>query len=163
LKKILELSGFISIDDEMRGRFTTFGSTGQWHFECDTDPLLPFADNPVVLSIMEKSLREEQLGELADLRRHIDRGASMESKYKMFRNFMANELQITREDIMQWTKESVAETVGKLIGQLNTDKLISDAVVEFLGSRMNVGYDSIKSYVRQMLAERFDIKVSMKE
>lgn len=34
-----------------------------------------------------------------------------DSKYKMFRNFMVNELGIGRADIEQWTKEAVAAQV----------------------------------------------------
>ena len=42
-----------------------------------------------------------------------------DNKYKMFRNYMVNELGITRDDIKQWTKDAVAETVNKELHQIN--------------------------------------------
>lgn len=33
----------------------------------------------------------------------------MNSKYRMFKNFMFNDLGITKEDIKEWTKEAVRE------------------------------------------------------
>lgn len=38
-------------------------------------------------------------------------------KYRMFKQFMHNELQISKEDIHQWVKESVEEEVKKLVAQ----------------------------------------------
>lgn len=46
------------------------------------------------------------------------------NKYKMFRNFMVNELSITREDIKTWTKEAVAEEVLKIVGQIDIEGII---------------------------------------
>jgi len=37
------------------------------------------------------------------------------NRYKMFRNFMVNELGLRREDLEEWAKESVAEEVRKFI------------------------------------------------
>lgn len=42
-----------------------------------------------------------------------------DNRYKMFRNFMYNELGITREDIKTWTKEAIHERVDKLVGQMD--------------------------------------------
>ncbi|OKO76049.1 hypothetical protein AC630_23720 [Bradyrhizobium sp. AS23.2] len=42
----------------------------------------------------------------------------------MFRNFMANELQITREDIKQWTAEAVAAEVKRQMGQIDVQGII---------------------------------------
>lgn len=42
-------------------------------------------------------------------------------KYKMFRNFMANELGITRGDIRQWTEAAVTAEVQRQLGQMNLD------------------------------------------
>lgn len=41
--------------------------------------------------------------------------AERNNKYAMFRNYMFNELQISKEDIRQWIKEAVAEQVTTLI------------------------------------------------
>jgi hypothetical protein len=55
-------------------------------------------------------------------------------RYKMFRNFMANELGITREDIKLWSQEAVKEQAGKLAGQTDIEGIVRacvrDAVAE---------------------------------
>lgn len=48
------------------------------------------------------------------------------SKYRMFRNFMCNELSITRYDIENWTKEAVAAEVHKLVSGDEIDQLVKD-------------------------------------
>ena len=39
------------------------------------------------------------------------------NKYKMFKNFMMNELQITKEDIKEWIYESIKEGSKKVVKQ----------------------------------------------
>lgn len=51
-----------------------------------------------------------------------------DSKYKLFRNFMVNELQIGRADIEQWTKEAVAVEVARIVKQTNMDALVREQV-----------------------------------
>lgn len=41
--------------------------------------------------------------------KHEQEGLIMESKYKMFRNYMHNELGISKEDIREWTYSAVKE------------------------------------------------------
>lgn len=52
----------------------------------------------------------------------------MENKYKEFRNFMCNELAITRHDIEAWTKEAVATEVHKLVSGQDMKALAASAV-----------------------------------
>ena len=42
-------------------------------------------------------------------------------KYKMFKQFMHNELGITKEDIREWVKEAVREEAAKLIAKTYDD------------------------------------------
>jgi len=58
-------------------------------------------------------------------------------KYKMFKQFMHNELGITKEDIREWVKESVREEAAKLIANTYED------------------YD-VKREIRDMLRTPFD-------
>ena len=51
-----------------------------------------------------------------------------DSKYKLFRNFMVNELQVGRADIEQWTKEATAVEVARIVGQINMDALVREQV-----------------------------------
>jgi small-conductance mechanosensitive channel len=39
----------------------------------------------------------------------------MSDKYQMFRNFMYNELGVTKDDIREWTKETVKEVAEQYI------------------------------------------------
>ena len=52
----------------------------------------------------------------------------MSEKYKMFRNYMVNELGISKEDIKEWTKEAITTEVEKLIGQIDVDGMVRNAV-----------------------------------
>lgn len=54
-------------------------------------------------------------------------------KYKMFRNFMVNELGITREDIRSWTEEAIASEVRKLVGQIDVEGLIKRNIKDVSG------------------------------
>jgi hypothetical protein len=51
-----------------------------------------------------------------------------DNKYKLFRNFMVNELGIGRDDIEEWTKQAVAETVDKIVRQKKWDDFIETKV-----------------------------------
>jgi hypothetical protein len=51
-----------------------------------------------------------------------------DNKYKLFRNFMVNELGIGRDDIEEWAKQAVAETVDKIVRQKTWDDLIETKV-----------------------------------
>lgn len=44
-----------------------------------------------------------------------------DNKYNLFRNYMVNELGITREDIERWTKEAIAAQVEKLFASGRVD------------------------------------------
>ena len=41
----------------------------------------------------------------------------MNDKYKMFKNFMHNELGISKEDIREWVRESIKEEVKNVVEQ----------------------------------------------
>ena len=46
----------------------------------------------------------------------------MSEKYKMFKQFMHNELGITKEDIREWVKESVREEAAKMVAKTYEDE-----------------------------------------
>lgn len=82
----------------------------------------------------------------------------MNDKYKMFRNFMFNELGITKEDIKEWTKEAIDERIGKIIGQMNIEQKITDTASRILYNSWNVT-DSIKKDIAVELAKKIDISL----
>jgi hypothetical protein len=51
-----------------------------------------------------------------------------DNKYKLFRNFMVNELGIGKDDIEEWTKQAVAEAVDKIVRQKKWDDVIEQKV-----------------------------------
>lgn len=73
---------------------------------------------------------DNQTGHMPDADQSIKTAPGQDSanKYKMFRNYMTNELGITRGDIEAWTKEAVAGEVQKLVGHINIPKMVSAAI-----------------------------------
>jgi hypothetical protein len=92
-------------------------------------------------------------------------------KYKLFRNYMTNELGISREDIKAWVCESIATEVGKLIGQINIEERFSQAlqtkVNAALGlSRFGEASKELRLILTEQLAKQIaqglDIDVTVK-
>lgn len=63
-------------------------------------------------------------------------------KYKQFRNYMCNELGITRADIEAWTKEATASEVIKRLDQLNIPAIVSSKVNELVRSSLGSNFNS---------------------
>jgi hypothetical protein len=57
-----------------------------------------------------------------------------ENKYKMFRNFMVNELGISKDDIKDWCQSAVREEVAKLVGQIDVPGQVRRAVEHNIGN-----------------------------
>jgi hypothetical protein len=68
----------------------------------------------------------------------------------MFRNFMTNELGITREDIKLWTQEAIKESVDKLVGQIDVEGIV--------GRRVS---DNVSATIRQSLG-RSDLGILLR-
>ena len=58
-------------------------------------------------------------------------------KYKMFKQFMHNELGITKEDIREWVKESVREEVVKLVAKTYDDFDVKQEIRDMLRTPYN--------------------------
>lgn len=88
----------------------------------------------------------------------------MSDKYREFRNFMANELGITRDDIEAWTKEAVALQVGKLVGQINLSRIAEHEVEKQVRAALEVhpyGKDSIvvSRALAKFLADKITVAI----
>lgn len=89
----------------------------------------------------------------------------MTEKYTAFRNFMVNELGITRVDIEAWTKETVAREVAKLVGQLNIAGMVSrevDSQVKsgiFKSSYSRELSEDVRTLVRQAIAAEIEGRI----
>jgi hypothetical protein len=84
-------------------------------------------------------------------------------KYTAFRNFMCNELGITRQDIEAWTKQSVANEVEKRIGQINVEKLVNESILKATRDAMT-GYSTngIREALAKELANQLVLQVKAK-
>ena len=58
-------------------------------------------------------------------------------KYKMFKQFMHNELGITKEDIREWVKESVREEAAKMIAKTYEDFDVKREIRDVINSPYN--------------------------
>lgn len=86
--------------------------------------------------------------------------ASKNDKYSMFRNFMINELEITKEDIREWIKESIKEEVKLVVSntfeKVNPEQMIRNVVYENDWYRSN----NQSEFNRKVIAEAAKIIVS---
>lgn len=69
-------------------------------------------------------------------------------KYRMFKQFMHNELGITKEDIREWVKEAVREEAAKLIAKTYDDYDVKREIRDMLRSP----YDSIRKDITNVAA-----------
>lgn len=69
-------------------------------------------------------------------------------KYRMFKQFMHNELGITKEDIREWVKEAVREEAAKLINKTYDDYDVKREIRDMLRSP----YDSIRKDITHAAA-----------
>jgi hypothetical protein len=79
-------------------------------------------------------------------------------KYKMFRNFMVNELGITRDDLATWTKEAITAQVVRLLGQMNLQQTVENAVKTELRS-YNGMIGDIKRNIVENISKSIELKI----
>lgn len=80
-------------------------------------------------------------------------------KYKMFKNFMFNELNISKEDIHEWVHEAVNEEAKRLVNQEYSKFSISDIISTQVFKNRDI-FDSENSYrlredIKAKIAEYF--------
>ena len=89
-----------------------------------------------------------------------------DNKYKIFRNFMVNELKITREDIKEWTMQAVNESVEKILRGMSIEDLVRDSVHRIITQNVNAfsfAQDITEKIAGDMLRKKLDISVKLKE
>lgn len=88
-------------------------------------------------------------------------------KYNMFKNFLHNELGISREDIREWIKEAVADEARKIIKKTFDDfDVQSEARGEMrrmISSRYSEVYQDIINASVKIMLSQFDISVKEKD
>lgn len=96
--------------------------------------------------------------------------ASKNDKYSMFRNFMINELEITKEDIRQWIKDSIEEEAKKIVensfGKCNPEEIIKKCIFEsdwYLGHTQKDFNNKIISKTAEILAKNINLSINKDE
>lgn len=90
----------------------------------------------------------------------------MDDRYKIFRNFMVNELKITKEDIVAWTEAAIEQIVNRMVetGKLNMqaalDRAVDRAVTRAL--RLNEGYyaNALGDRILEQAAKKIKVTVT---
>ncbi len=92
-----------------------------------------------------------------------------DSRYKLFRNFMVNELSITRADIVQWVHEAIDAHIDRLVkaGEIKVgamfERAIERQVSAMIGENRNWGNKSVQAEVADRVAARIMFAVREKD
>lgn len=85
---------------------------------------------------------------------------STENKYKLFRQYMTNELGITRTDIEAWVKEAVSAEVQKLLGQINIERRVEIEVNSAVRNLFTASYGRPTDKVMELIQAAFLAEIS---
>ena len=83
----------------------------------------------------------------------------MNDKYKMFKNFMFNELGITKDDIRFWVKEAVAEEARRVVAKTYEDFNVEKALRDAITTPYSPIRKDIEEKAVRFLLHKFDIKI----
>lgn len=84
-------------------------------------------------------------------------------KYKMFRNFMFNELGITKEDIRDWIQEAVQEEAHRLIIKTYNNFDVETELKRQLTDRYSPLRQDVISDCSKKLLETITLTISKRE
>lgn len=89
--------------------------------------------------------------------------ATKDDKWVMFRNYMHNELGITKEDIRMWINEAVKEEAKKNVADSfqreNPEQLIKRAIYDSCVFGNKVFKDGVIQRTGEILADKLEIKL----
>ena len=78
-------------------------------------------------------------------------------KWEMFKNYMHNELGITKDDIRAWIKEAAAEQAQRLVDQEFGNFNIKSKITEIATREFNNRYSNIRSELVAEIAKKLTI------
>ena len=82
-------------------------------------------------------------------------------KYEMFKNFMHNELGISRDEIRQWVREAVEDEARRMVsqefGKFNPAQIVKDLMFE----EKYWGQKQLQEDCRKLLVEVLSSKIKM--
>lgn len=88
-----------------------------------------------------------------------------DSRYKLFRNYMVNELGITRADIEQWTKEACAVQAEKVMANIDLEGVITKvarARADYILTGTRGNRDGLRDLIAAEIAKRIVISIHEK-
>lgn len=87
--------------------------------------------------------------------------AGKDDRWSMFKNYMHNELQISKDDIKLWLIEAVKEEARKLINNTEGDffKVVKDAIIEELSGYYGLGIERLRDNIAQALVDKIEFKI----
>ena len=95
----------------------------------------------------------------------------MSDKYKMFKNFLHNELGISKDDIKEWIRESIKEECKNVVEQtyetFNIKTFLKSEIENILSNSQWYNPKTLKEEVYKEVAKRIikmhDINLTLKE
>ena len=106
-------------------------------------------------TVEERLERLEKVGILFDQVDIVADRAGL-NKYRMFRNYMANELGVSKEQIEEWTKEAIKEAItayiNRYIATKDFDLIIRKQIEAWIWS-------NAKPVMADMVREEYQIKL----
>lgn len=88
-------------------------------------------------------------------------------KYKMFKNFLHNELHVTKEDIRSWIQEAIKEEVTKVVSNTYSYNSVQDLLRQAIFRNDDFWIndkrlrDDIKQEVAKQILETLNIKIDI--
>ena len=84
----------------------------------------------------------------------------MNDKYKMFKNFMFNELGITKEDIRMWVEDAVRDEARKIVHNTYNDFDVEKELRQVLNALYSPIRQDIASRATRELLNKFEINIT---
>ena len=85
----------------------------------------------------------------------------MENKWLMFKNYMHNELGITKEDIRQWIEDSVKDQAEKMVSNEFSNFSVERTVKKMIMDDRYFGSENLKKEVTQEVARQIVDKMEL--
>jgi len=87
----------------------------------------------------------------------------MDNKWKMFKNYMHNELGITKEDIQEWVREAVEKVAKDYVENHISYRELDRYIEEIIRGKWTNLHDNIYRYVAQEIMKNITISLKKDE
>lgn len=84
----------------------------------------------------------------------------MEDKWKLFKNYLHNELGVCKEDIKEWTREAIKEVAENYIKHQLSENTLSNVVKRAVTNEWGKEYNyDVRKLVAEELAKQINLTV----